>query len=58
MVLLDGRQRAPELRGLQARALLAFLVFERHRTVDRFDACRGGGGAAGLAIESSSRDRE
>jgi SARP family transcriptional regulator, regulator of embCAB operon len=38
MVLLDGRQRAPELRGLQARALLAFLVFERHRTVDRFDA--------------------
>ena len=38
MVFLDGRQRARELRGLQARALLAFLVFERHRPVDRFDA--------------------
>jgi len=38
LVLLDGRQRARELRGLQARALLAFLVFERHRSVDRFDA--------------------
>src|SRR6516162_7159976 len=38
VVLLDGRQRAGELRGLQARALLAFLVFERHRRVDRFDA--------------------
>jgi DNA-binding SARP family transcriptional activator len=37
-VLIDGRQRARELRGLQARALLAFLVFERHRSVDRFDA--------------------
>lgn len=37
-VLLDGRQRAGELRGLQARALLTFLVFERHRSVDRFDA--------------------
>jgi DNA-binding SARP family transcriptional activator len=37
-VRLDGRQRASELRGLQARALLAFLVFERHRLVDRFDA--------------------
>ena len=37
-VLLDGRQRVPELRGLQARALLALLVFERHRSVDRFDA--------------------
>jgi DNA-binding SARP family transcriptional activator len=36
-VRLEGRQRAGELRGLQARALLAFLVFERHRTVDRFD---------------------
>ena len=38
MVLLDGDQRAGKLRGLQARALLAFLVFERHRRVDRFDA--------------------
>ena len=38
VVLLDGRQRAGELRGLQARALLAFLVFERHRPVDRFEA--------------------
>ena len=38
VVFLDGRQRARELRGLQARALLAFLVFERHRPVDRFDA--------------------
>jgi DNA-binding SARP family transcriptional activator len=38
VVFLDGRQRARELRGLQARALLAFLVFERHRLVDRFDA--------------------
>jgi DNA-binding SARP family transcriptional activator len=38
VVLLDGEQRARELRGLQARALLAFLVFERHRLVDRFDA--------------------
>jgi DNA-binding SARP family transcriptional activator len=38
VVLLDGRERAGELRGLQARALLAFLVFERHRPVDRFDA--------------------
>jgi SARP family transcriptional regulator, regulator of embCAB operon len=37
-VLLDGRQRAGELRGLQARALLVFLVFERHRPIDRFDA--------------------
>jgi DNA-binding SARP family transcriptional activator len=37
-VRLDGRQRARELRGLQARALLALLVFERHRSVDRFDA--------------------
>jgi DNA-binding SARP family transcriptional activator len=37
-VQLDGRQRAGELRGLQARALLAFLVFERNRSVDRFDA--------------------
>jgi DNA-binding SARP family transcriptional activator len=37
-VLLDVRHRAGELRGLQARALLAFLVFERHRSVDRFDA--------------------
>lgn len=37
-VLLEGRQRARELRGLQARALLAFLVFERDRSVDRFDA--------------------
>jgi DNA-binding SARP family transcriptional activator len=37
-VLLDGRERAGELRGLQARALLAFLVFERDRPVDRFDA--------------------
>ena len=37
-VRLDGRQRAGALRGLQARALLAFLVFERHRSVDRFDA--------------------
>ena len=37
-VLLDGRQRAPDLRGLQARSLLTFLVFERHRSVDRFDA--------------------
>ena len=38
LVVLDGCQRARELRGLQARALLAFLVFERHRSVDRFDA--------------------
>jgi DNA-binding SARP family transcriptional activator len=38
VVLLDGQQRAGQLRGLQARALLAFLVFERHRSVDRFDA--------------------
>src|SRR6516225_1058820 len=38
VVLLDGEPRAGELRGLQARALLAFLVFERHRLVDRFDA--------------------
>src|SRR6516164_1184398 len=38
VVLLDGDQRAGKLRGLQARALLAFLVFERHRRVDRFDA--------------------
>jgi len=38
VVLLDGEQRAGELRGLQARALLAFLVFERHRPVDRYDA--------------------
>jgi SARP family transcriptional regulator, regulator of embCAB operon len=38
VVRLDGRQRAGQLRGLQARALLAFLVFERHRPVDRFDA--------------------
>jgi DNA-binding SARP family transcriptional activator len=37
VVLLDGQQRASGLRGLQARALLAFLVFERHRPVDRFD---------------------
>jgi DNA-binding SARP family transcriptional activator len=37
-VLLDGRQLAGGLRGLQARALLAFLVFERHRSVDRFEA--------------------
>jgi DNA-binding SARP family transcriptional activator len=38
LVLLDGRERARDLRGLQARALLTFLVFERHRSVDRFDA--------------------
>jgi DNA-binding SARP family transcriptional activator len=37
-VRLEGRQRGRELRGLQARYLLAFLVFERHRSVDRFDA--------------------
>jgi len=37
VVLLDGRERAGNLRGLQARALLAFLVFERDRPVDRFD---------------------
>src|SRR5271157_2951225 len=36
-VVLDGRERAGALRGLQARALCAFLVLERHRLLDRYD---------------------
>jgi DNA-binding SARP family transcriptional activator len=34
-IVLEGRERSTSLRGTQARALLAYLVFERHRSLSR-----------------------